>query len=225
MEGGAGSLGPGGNEGPLGRLSLAAVGPRDRNPPNPGVVAFDMDMTLVDSRPVSRRVLERLVAEHGYDLDVELLMERYGLPMSSWLPEGCDHELFQALQLQDVTSAEPMPGALEAVAAARALGNRVIVVTAAPRPVVLEILRELDLVVDRVWAGVWAAEKAGPLREAGSWAFVGDHADDMSAAHEAGAVAVGVATGTSRPSGADVVLDDLTAFASWLADSSPRLVA
>lgn len=193
--------------------------------PGPGVVAFDMDMTLVDSRPVSRRVLERLVAEYGYDLDVETLMARYGLPMSQWLPEGCDHELFQALQLQDVTSAELMPGASAAVAAARDFGNGVIVVTAAPRPVAVETLGALSLDVDEVWADVWAAEKAGPLREAGCWVFVGDHADDMSAAREAGAVAVGVATGTSRPTRADVVLSDLSAFASWLAGSSATSVA
>jgi hypothetical protein len=31
-------------------------------------------MTLTDSRPVSRRAVERLASEHGHDLDVEALM-------------------------------------------------------------------------------------------------------------------------------------------------------
>jgi hypothetical protein len=45
----------------------------------------------------------------------------------------------------------------------------------------------------------------------------GDHADDMAAARRAGAIAIGVATGTSRPVGADVELEDLNAFVPWLA--------
>jgi beta-phosphoglucomutase-like phosphatase (HAD superfamily) len=33
-----------------------------------GAIAFDLDMTLVDSRPVSERALERLVSEYGVHL-------------------------------------------------------------------------------------------------------------------------------------------------------------
>jgi hypothetical protein len=42
-------------------------------------IAFDLDMTLVDSRPVSQRALERLVSEHGAHLDIETLMSAYGV--------------------------------------------------------------------------------------------------------------------------------------------------
>lgn len=170
-------------------------------------------MTLVDSRPVSQRALERLVAEHDYDLDIGSLMARYGLPLSQWLPAGSDHALFRSLQAEDTSGAESMPGAPAAVAAVRRLGGRVVVVTAAPGEIAVEMLRALGIVVDGVRADVWAAGKVEPLREEKCWAFVGDHADDMSAARQAGAIAIGVATGMSPPIGADVEFEDLNAFA------------
>jgi len=45
----------------------------------------------------------------------------------------------------------------------------------------------------------------------------------MLAARQAGVIAVGVKTGSSQPSGADIELDDLTAFPAWLKHRSrPR---
>jgi phosphoglycolate phosphatase len=180
-------------------------------------VAFDLDMTLVDSRPVSRRALERLVSDHGYDLDVEALMAGYGLPLSQWLPMSSDQTLFRSLQTEYVSSVEAMPGALGAVDAVRRRGDRVVVVTASPSALTVALLRAIGLTVDAVRTDVWATGKVKPLEEERCWAFVGDHADDMSAARQAGAVAVGVASGTSPPAGADVELEDLNAFAPWLA--------
>jgi phosphoglycolate phosphatase-like HAD superfamily hydrolase len=180
-------------------------------------VAFDLDMTLVDSRPVSQRALERLVSERGYDLDVGSLMVEYGLPLSRWLPIGSDHALFRSLQMQDIAKAESMPGAAAAIGAVRSSGGRVVVITAAPSAVARGMLRAIDLDVDVVRADVWGAGKVEPLREEECWAFVGDHTDDMAAAPRAGAIAIGVATGTSRPVGADVELEDLNAFVPWLA--------
>lgn len=179
-------------------------------------MAFDLDMTLVDSRPVSRRALESMASDHGHDLDVDALMARYGVPLSQWLPVGGAGALFSSLQPRDVSRAEPMPGALAAIEAVRGSGGRVVVVTASPATIAADMLAAVGLWADAVHAGVWAAAKAGPLRDEGCWAFVGDHAEDMRAARAAGSVAVGVATGTSRPTGADVELDDLTAFPTWL---------
>jgi phosphoglycolate phosphatase len=185
-------------------------------------IGFDLDMTLVDSRPVSRRALERLVAEHGARLDLDALMASYGLPLTTWLPAGVDGELFRALQAQDVTLATPMPGAREAVAAARRAGAQVVVITAATAAIADAMLAAAGLRADRLRADVWAGGKVAPLREEGCWAFVGDHADDMEAARAAGAIAVGVETGTSPPDGAQVRLADLNAFAPWLASRPVR---
>jgi hypothetical protein len=43
----------------------------------------------------------------------------------------------------------------------------------------------------------------------------------MLAGRQAGAIAIGVNSGTSRPIGAQVELEDLTAFPSWLAHRTP----
>jgi phosphoglycolate phosphatase len=174
-------------------------------------------MTLVDSRPASQRTLEFLASDHGYDIDVASLMAGYGLPLSKWLPPDCDHSLFWSVQSKHLSSAKPMPGAVAAIAAARKAGARPVVITAAQESIAIGILDAIGLSVDVVRAGVWASGKVQPLREENCWAFVGDHTADMSAARQAGAVAVGVATGMSRPSGADVELEDLNAFAPWLA--------
>jgi phosphoglycolate phosphatase-like HAD superfamily hydrolase len=45
---------------------------------------------------------------------------------------------------------------------------------------------------------------------------VGDHADDMQAARDAGSLAIGVRSGTSPPTGADVDLGSLERFPAWL---------
>jgi phosphoglycolate phosphatase-like HAD superfamily hydrolase len=180
-------------------------------------VGFDLDMTLVDSRAVSRRALERLVCEFGYELDIDALMARYGRPVSEWLPAGTDRGLFRRLQLEEIPLTEPMPGARAAVAATRGAGHRVIVVTAATTNVAERMLNAAGLEVDALRADVWADGKAAPLREERCWAFVGDHPDDMLAARQAAAVAVGVATGAAEPAGADVVLADLNEFPAWLA--------
>jgi len=179
-------------------------------------IGFDLDMTLVDSRAVSRRALQRLVSDYGHELDVEGLMERYGLPPAAWLPAGTDLELFRQLQLRELSLTTAMPGAPAAIAAIRRAGCRAIVITAASAKVAAAMLTAAGLAVDRVHADVWGAGKAAPLHEERCWAFVGDNPEDMLAAHKAGAVAVGVATGTAMPTGADVVLTDLRAFPSWL---------
>jgi phosphoglycolate phosphatase len=171
-------------------------------------------MTLVDSRPVSRHALESMAGD--CELDVDALMARYGLPLDAWLPAGADHVMFHSLQERGIALAEPMPGAVAAVAAVRRSGDRVVVVTASQVAIVADMLDAVGLRVDVVHTGVWAAAKAGPLRRERCWAFVGDHAGDMDAARAAGAIGVGVATGTTAPAGADVELADLMAFPAWL---------
>jgi phosphoglycolate phosphatase len=181
-----------------------------------GAIAFDLDMTLVDSRPVSQRALERLAYEYGIDLDVNALMWAYGLPLSRWLPPDVDAALFRTLQSQHISSVVPMPGAGAAVHAVRQIGARVVVVTAAPKKIASGMLAAIGVAADRLWTDVWASGKATPLRDDRCSAFVGDHPDDMSAARQAGAIAIGVRTGTTPPIGADVTLETLRDFPSWL---------
>jgi len=185
-------------------------------------VAFDLDMTLVDSRPVARRVLSRLVAEHRHDVDIETLMGRYGVPAAQWLPLAVDRVQYRSLQMQEASSARSMPGAAAAIDAVRIAGMRVVVVTGTSAGLAREMLRAAGLRIDRLLCDVWAVEKANPLLTESCWAYVGDHADDMEAARHAGCLAIGVATGTSRPMGADVELRDLTMLPPWLAEHAPQ---
>jgi len=184
-------------------------------------IAFDLDMTLVDSRPVSQRALERLVCEHGAQLDIDTLMTAYGLPLARWLPASIDGALFRTLQSQDIALAMAMPGAGAALAAVRQAGARVVVVTSAPLAIAFGMLRAAGLRVDGLHPDAWGAQKVEPLRAEKCWAFVGDHPDDMLAGRRAGAIAIGVNSDTSRPVGAQVELEDLTAFPSWLANRTP----
>jgi phosphoglycolate phosphatase len=181
-------------------------------------IAFDLDMTLVDSRPVSRRALERLALEHGLDLDIDALMAIYGLPLSQWLPSDVGDSRFRLLQSQELSHAVAMPGAMDAIEAVRRASIGIVVVTAAPAEIAAGMLQAVGLRADRVWADVWGGGKVEPLREERCCAFVGDHAEDISAALQAGVIAIGVHTGTSRPLGAEVELENLTSFPAWLAN-------
>jgi phosphoglycolate phosphatase-like HAD superfamily hydrolase len=180
-------------------------------------VGFDLDMTLVDSRPVSRRALERLVAEGHRALDVTALMDAYGVPVDRWLPTSADVARFRRLQHEEVGAVEALPGARAALDAVRGHGWRAAVISAAPADLVAAMLRHAGLDVDAVHGDVWATGKVAPLARERCWAFVGDHADDMAAARAAGAVAVGVATGTTVPADCDVLLADLTHLPGWIA--------
>jgi beta-phosphoglucomutase-like phosphatase (HAD superfamily) len=111
-------------------------------------IAFDLDMTLVDSRPVSQRALERLVCEYGAQLDIDTLISTYGLPLPCWLPASIDGALFRTLQSHDIALAVAMPGAAATLAAVRQSGARAVVVTSAPLAVALGMLRAAGLRVD-----------------------------------------------------------------------------
>ena len=116
-----------------------------------------------------------------------------------------------------------LPGAHEAVAAVRAAGERVVIITA-KHPVSVEpSLRAVGLAADELFTHVHGPEKAAVLRSLDAAAYVGDSPPDMAAAVQAGARAVGVTTGSfSRGelagAGADVVLDSLADFPTWYRD-------
>jgi phosphoglycolate phosphatase-like HAD superfamily hydrolase len=202
-------------------MALGAPLGSDRDHDPVGVteaIAFDLDMTLVDSRPVSRHALERMAFEHRVDLDIDALMMVYGLPLSQWLPSDVEHSRFRLLQSQELSRAVAMPGAMVALEAVRRASIDIVVVTASPAEISAGMLQAAGLYADRVWADVWGDGKVEPLLEERCRVFVGDHAEDMSAALQAGAIAIGVHTGTSRPLGAEVELENLTRFPAWLAD-------
>ncbi|MFY0407657.1 HAD family hydrolase [Solicola sp. PLA-1-18] len=188
----------------------------------PLVVGFDLDMTLIDSRPGIGAVYERLASETGVAIDVDLVTSRLGPPVESelahWFPADevpalADRyrELYPELAVEAVGT---MPGAHEALAAVRALGGRTVLVTAKNAPAARRHLDHLGLELDAVHGRLWREGKAVALRGERATAYVGDHVHDVEAALAAGVTAVGVTTGPCsgvelQRAGADVVLHSL----------------
>lgn len=195
----------------------------------PLTVGFDLDMTLIDSRPGIKAVYDALVAESGIYIDTDLVVTRLGPPLdeelANWMPAERIPEMgerYRALYPDHAIAPTPaMPGALDAVAAVRAAGGRPVVVTAKYEPNARMHLDHVGIDAEvRGW--LWAEAKAEALIEWGASIYVGDHVGDVRGARKAGALSVAVATGPCaahqlREAGADVVLDDLTQFPAWLA--------
>lgn len=193
-------------------------------------VGFDLDMTLIDSRPGIKAVYDRLAAETGVFIDSALAVTRLGPPLdeelANWFPAERVAEMsdrYRALYPDHAIVPTPaMPGAADAIEAVRAAGGRPLVVTAKYAANARLHLDHLGIDAElRGW--LWAEAKAEALIEYGAAVYVGDHTGDVRGARKAGALSVAVATGPCtaaelRAAGADVVLDDLTEFPGWLAD-------
>ncbi len=192
-------------------------------------VGFDLDMTLIDSRPGIRATYLALSAETGTYIDADLAVTRLGPPLevelAHWFPEEALEEVaVRYRELYTHHAIEPtlaMPGAREAVDAVRRAGGTAIVVTAKHEPSAKLHLEHLGIAPDAVIGGLWAEAKAEALVEYGAGVYVGDHRGDVRGARAAGALSVAVPTGPCdaeelRAEGADVVLEDLTAFPAWL---------
>ncbi|MFI6657376.1 HAD family hydrolase [Streptomyces sp. NPDC050523] len=197
-------------------------------------VGFDLDMTLIDSRPGIRACYLALSERTGTYIDADLAVTRLGPPLAeeliNWFPEDRLAEiadLYRAMYPSIAIAATPeMPGARAAVDAVRAAGGRAIVVTAKYEPNAKLHLEHLGIHPDEVVGNLWAEQKAEALREHGASVYVGDHLGDVRGARKAEALSLAVATGPCsaeelRAAGADVVLDDLTGFPEWLADYRP----
>ncbi|WP_336320855.1 HAD family hydrolase [Streptomyces lavendofoliae] len=195
---------------------------------SPLTVGFDLDMTLIDSRPGIHATYRALSAETGVWIDADLAVTRIGPPLEQelahWFPAGRVaetgdryREIYPAYAIEPTLA---MPGAREAIQAVRAAGGRAIVVTAKHEPNAKLHLAHLGIEPDAVIGWLWAEAKAEALREHGARVYVGDHTGDVRGARAAGALAVSVSTGPCdadelRAAGADVVLPGLTAFPAW----------
>lgn len=198
------------------------------------VVGFDLDMTLVDSRPGIRASFAALEADTGVPVDVEVVVNRLGpkleWELAQWYPEA---EVADAVTRYRahywnfcVDGTVLLPGAADAVAAVHARGGQVVVVTAKAEAAAHRCLEDgVGLTVEAVVGHVFGDEKTAALVDHGATIYVGDTTTDMQSAKAAGAIGVGVTTGPHSASeleaaGADVVLAALTDFASWLASAT-----
>jgi len=193
-----------------------------------GPVGFDLDMTLINSRPAILASFAGVGRDTGTAIDLDAVDRRLGIKLDDELaywfpPDEIDaaaslyrrHYLRLAGQMTTV-----LPGAHEALAAVRAVGQRVVVITAKHSVSAEPSLRAVGLSVDELFTMVHGPEKAAVLRRVGAMAYVGDTPPDMAAAVQAGVWAVGVTTGSFSGedlagAGAEVVLGSLEGFPDW----------
>ena len=193
------------------------------------VVGFDLDMTLIDTRPGFSATLVALAEGNGLELDVEEMSGRLGPPLSLLLAPYVPAERIDDL-VDDFRARYPdhaiaptaaFAGAHEALAAVRRHGGSSVVVTGKYTPNAALHVEALELSVDHLVGEVWGVGKAAVLTEHGASVYVGDHVHDVEGARAAGALSVSVLTGSCteeelRAAGTDVVLHDLSEFPGWL---------
>jgi phosphoglycolate phosphatase len=196
----------------------------------PGPVGFDLDQTLINSRPAIMAAWTAVAAETGVAIDLAAVDQRMGVKLEAecafWFPEreiarvaGVYRRHYVRLA-PDLTTA--LPGAREALAAVRGSGTGTVIITAKHPVSVGPSMRAAGLTAEEIFTLVHGPEKAAVLARVSAVAYVGDTPADMRAATSAGARAVGVPTGSFSSNellaaGADVVLDSLAEFPAWYA--------
>jgi phosphoglycolate phosphatase len=195
-----------------------------------GPVGFDLDLTLINSRPAIMAAWRAVADELGVPIDLAEVDRRMGIKLEEevayWFPATSQADAAASYRRHYVrlapTMTFPLAGAEEALAAVRRAGERAVVVTA-KHPVSVEpSLAAVGLQPDELFAHVHGAEKAAVLARLGAAVYVGDTPSDMAAGCDAGAVPVGVPTGSFSPAelvaaGAQVVIGSLTEFPAWYA--------
>ncbi|AGL14018.1 HAD family hydrolase [Actinoplanes sp. N902-109] len=194
-------------------------------------VGFDLDMTLIDSRPGIRAAYQALTAATGVFVDADLAVTRLGPPLRTelrnWFPE---EDVEQAVTTYRslypdyaIAPTVPTPGAVAALAAVRDKGLRVVVVTSKLGRLAQLHLDHLGLAYDELAGDLFAEGKAAALTQHGVRWYVGDHVADMVAARTAQVPGIAVSTGPCSAdelaaAGAAHVLSDLTSFPALLAE-------
>jgi phosphoglycolate phosphatase len=196
-----------------------------------GPVGFDLDLTLIDSRPAILTAWSAVADETGVHIDLAQVDKRMGIKLEDeaafWFAPGEQADAADRYRRHYVQLAPGLttllPGAVEAMDAVQRAGERAVIITA-KHPISVEpSLAAVALAPDEVFAYVHGPEKSAVLRTLGAAAYVGDTPPDMTAARQAGVAAIGVTTGSFtaaelRAAGADVTLESLHEFPPWYAD-------
>ncbi|MBO0824555.1 MAG: HAD family hydrolase [Actinobacteria bacterium] len=203
-----------------------------------GPVGFDLDLTLINSRPAIMAAWSAVAEELGVRIDLDEVDGRMGIKLEDevayWFPEA-EQAAAAASYRRHYVRLTPqltflLPGATEALTAVRDAGERAVIVTAKHPVSVQPSLAAVGLQPDEVFSHVHGPEKAAVLARVGAAVYVGDTPADMAAGREAGATSVGVPTGSFAPAeltaaGAQVVFGSLADFPLWYAGFRHDLVA
>lgn len=192
-------------------------------------VGFDLDMTLVDSAEGISEAIVAVCARHDVTIAYEEAASTIGLPLDlvfpKWLPEYPYEQLLDEYREHygryGIPKSQLLPGALESLEAVRAVGARVVVVSAKKADFVQRVLDVVGLEADAIHGYRFAESKAEALLEEQSVIYVGDHLGDIRAARAAQAVSVVVPSGPTSAAELlegkpDVLLESLLEFPQWL---------
>jgi phosphoglycolate phosphatase len=195
-----------------------------------GPVGFDLDLTLINSRPAIMAAWSAVSDELGVHIDLAEVDTRMGIKLEEevayWFPAHGHQEAADSYRRHYVRLAPTLtfllPGASEALAAVRQAGERAVIITAKHPVSVAPSLTAVALDADEVFPHVHGPEKAAVLARIGAAVYVGDTPADMGAARAGGAIPVGVATGSFdagrlTAAGARIVLGSLAEFPTWYA--------
>jgi phosphoglycolate phosphatase len=195
-----------------------------------GPVGFDLDLTLINSRPAIMAAWSAVAEELGVRVDLAEVDTRMGIKLEDevgyWFSADAQQAAADSYRRHYVrlapTMTFPLPGAAAALAAVHLAGERAVIITAKHPVSVAPSLAAVALAADEVFMHVHGPEKAVVLAGIKAAVYVGDTPADMAAAGDGGAVAVGVATGSFgaadlTDAGARVVLGSLLEFPSWYA--------
>ena len=195
----------------------------------PLVVGFDLDMTLIDSRPGVIASFDALNDALGTSIDGRKIASQLGptleSEMAAYFPAEeinavCDR--YRAIYaVLGPSGSSLLPGAAEAVDSVRDRGGVTLVITAKFEPNAHLCLAHVGIEVDHVIGWRHGPQKGETLLEHAAHVYVGDTIPDVDAARLAGAHAIAVATGPVsaddlRTAGADTVMETLDAFPAWL---------
>jgi phosphoglycolate phosphatase len=140
-----------------------------------GPVGFDLDLTLIDSRPAIMAAWSAVAAEFAVHIDMAEVDRRMGIKLEDevayWFGAADQPAAAASYRRHYVRFAPEMtfllPGAVEALAAVRRAGERAVVVTAKHPVSVQPSLTAVGLVPDQVFAFVHGPEKAAVLARLG----------------------------------------------------------
>lgn len=209
--------------------------PESRPAGSAGPVGFDLDLTLIDSRPAILAAWSAVARDTSVEIDLAAVDRRMGIKLEDeadfWFPAAqvesaaAGYRRHYVRLAPELTTA--LPGAHDALAAVRAAGESPVIITAKHPVSVGPSMVAARLTAQEIFTHVHGPEKAAVLARIRAAAYVGDTPSDMMAARSAGAHAVGVPTGSFGrtellAAGAQVVLGSLRDFPSWYADFRSR---
>jgi phosphoglycolate phosphatase len=195
---------------------------RPMNLPDPPVVGFDLDLTLVDTRHATGYALGVVNQELGERIDVDAFLAQLGLPIRDELRRWVARDRIDAAVARfrsafigdGLRYLRPTSAAQAVLDAIANRGGRAVVITSRRPEIAAAALHAVGLVATAVVGGLTGEGKAPAMVEHGITCYVGDHPLDMAGARAARVPGVAVLTGNHneaqlRRAGATLVVDSL----------------